>query len=116
MKYGAKDNEIAAELRLKGSTFLESLEWKLLRRSVVKHYGRRCMKCGTTPKNPQHTHVDHIKPRKTHPHLALAFDNLQVLCCRCNKRKGNKHTTDYRPVVHKVLGETTSDRHTGVSG
>jgi len=74
------------------------MEWKALRRKVVHHYGRKCMKCGSTPKNPKHTQVDHVKPRKTHPELAMCFDNLQVLCCRCNKHKGNKHSTDYRPL------------------
>lgn len=40
--------------------------------------------------------VDHIKPRKTHPWLALAASNLQVLCHRCNHGKGNHNTTDFR--------------------
>ncbi len=96
MKYGAEANLIAAKLRLKGTTFLQSKAWKDLRRMVVCRYGRQCMKCGSTPKNPKMTHVDHIKCRKNYPELALNFDNLQVLCCRCNKLKGNKHETDYR--------------------
>jgi predicted restriction endonuclease len=100
MKYGKEANEIAARLKKQGSSFLESKEWKDLRRIVVKTYGRKCMKCGSTPKNPTMTHVDHIKPRKTHPELALNFDNLQVLCCKCNKAKGNKHQTDYRKLQH----------------
>jgi uncharacterized protein (TIGR02646 family) len=73
-----------------------SKEWKELRRNVIKTYGRRCMKCGSTPKNPKMTHVDHIKPRKHYPELALVFENLQVLCCKCNKDKGNKNSIDYR--------------------
>jgi 5-methylcytosine-specific restriction endonuclease McrA len=102
MKYGAKDNEIAARLRTASVSFLDSKEWKQLRRSVVAHYGRQCMKCKTTPKDPRKTHVDHIKCRKQHPELALDFDNLQVLCCRCNKAKGNKHATDYRPLARPM--------------
>lgn len=102
MKYGARDNEIAEKLRLQGKDFLKTIAWKQLRRAVVSTYGRKCMKCKTTPKNPASTHVDHIKPRKTHPELALEFDNLQVLCCRCNKVKGNKHATDYRDMVKGV--------------
>lgn len=96
MKYGKRDNEIADRIRNSGSNFLDSAEWKALRRKVVAHYGRTCMRCGSTPRNPRHTQVDHIRPRKTHPELALEFDNCQVLCCRCNKIKGNKHSTDYR--------------------
>ena len=97
MKYGRIDNEIAEKLKQQSPSFLNSQQWKNLRRLAVKVYGRKCMKCGSTPKDPSKTHVDHIKPRKTHPELALSFENLQILCCRCNKDKGNRHTTDYRP-------------------
>lgn len=55
------------------------------------------MCCGFVPGKGQCINVDHIKPRLHHPHLALEFSNLQVLCPRCNKAKGNKHETDYRP-------------------
>ena len=96
MKYGKQDNEIAHKLRNKGKSFLQSTEWKKLRSEVVRKYGRKCMKCGSTPKNPKMTHVDHIKCRKHFPELALDFENLQILCCNCNKEKGNKNSIDYR--------------------
>ena len=96
MKYGKKDNEIAEKLRTRSKSFLQTLEWKKLRKEVIEKYGRQCMKCKSTPKNPKNTHVDHIKCRKHFPELALDFNNLQVLCCKCNKFKGNKHSEDYR--------------------
>lgn len=102
MKYGKRDNEIAASMpktAVNSDEFLKSPEWKALRRKVVSHYGRRCMKCGHTPKNPRHTNVDHIKPRKFFPWLALVFDNLQVLCGSCNKKKCNT-IADYRGKKH----------------
>jgi 5-methylcytosine-specific restriction endonuclease McrA len=91
---GLSANEIAEGLRKKNSGFLQTHEWKTLRAKVVAHYGGKCMRCGAVPKRG--VNVDHIKPRKTHPELALEFENLQVLCGACNKKKGNKHSTDYR--------------------
>ena len=87
-------NEIAELIKKTGDGFLKTNEWKELRLRVVSHYGGRCMCCKHIPKKG--INVDHIKPRKTHPELALVFENLQVLCGSCNKRKGNKHSTDYR--------------------
>lgn len=102
MKYGAKDNEIADRLRAAGDSFLQSAEWAELRQKVIDTYGRRCMKCNFLPSGRRNVaNVDHIKPRKTHPWLALVFDNLQVLCSRCNRRKANRHCTDYRGRLHK---------------
>ncbi len=41
-------------------------------------------------------HVDHIRPRSSHPELALEPANLQVLCAECNLGKGIRYTTDWR--------------------
>lgn len=80
-----------------GDPFLDSYEWRSLRMRVIKKFGRRCQCCGATPEDGIKIHVDHIKPRKTHPELALAEDNLQVLCEDCNHGKGNWDSTDWRP-------------------
>lgn len=83
--------------------FLASFEWRRLRMEVIKARGTRCECCGRTPK--QHgiaINVDHIKPRKHYPDLALEQANLQVLCDECNHGKGNWDETDWRtpqPVV-----------------
>ncbi len=82
--------------------FLLSPEWRALRARVISHYGRRCMCCGITPENKRYVNVDHIKPRRLYPELALVFDNLQVLCSECNKAKGNRHATDYRPILQDI--------------
>ena len=42
-------------------------------------------------------HVDHIKPRSKYPHLALVFENMQILCEDCNLGKSNVDATDWRP-------------------
>jgi hypothetical protein len=77
--------------------FLLTYEWRKLRMQVISHYGARCMCCGASPKTGAVINVDHIKPRKLFPNLALDFDNLQILCSICNHGKGNWDMTDWRP-------------------
>jgi len=79
--------------------FLESYAWRKLRIQVIEAYGRRCMCCGNTPEHGAIIHVDHIKPRKKYPELALDFDNLQVLCHECNHGKGNWLEKDWRKTL-----------------
>lgn len=79
-----------------GPDFLTSYAWRAVRMQAIKLHGAICMCCGDTPKNGAVINVDHIKPRKTHPHLALKLDNLQILCGVCNHGKGNWDDTDWR--------------------
>ena len=52
--------------------------------------------------------VDPIKPRHTHPHLALSLKNVQVLCGNspatvgCNQGKGGRYIEDWRPPDHPL--------------
>lgn len=77
--------------------FLSSYEWRRVRMEALKKYGARCQCCGATPADGVKMNVDHIKPRKIFPHLALDVSNLQVLCEECNHGKGNWDMTDWRP-------------------
>jgi uncharacterized protein YdaU (DUF1376 family) len=83
--------------------FLQSYEWRVTRMQAILKYGQKCMACGATPESGAVINVDHIKPRKTHPELALDLDNLQVLCSDCNHGKGNWDCTDWR----------NKEKHTG---
>ena len=94
---GKSDNEIAALIKGAGRGALQDPNWKALKSRVFATYGYRCMKCGTLPRDKRNSNVDHIKPRKYFPELALEFDNMQVLCGRCNKDKANGTAVDYRP-------------------
>lgn len=76
--------------------FLETYEWRRLRMDVLVKRGARCECCGATPKDGVRMHVDHIKPRKLFPALALDEANLQILCEVCNHGKGNWDQTDWR--------------------
>lgn len=109
---GKSIQEIAASIKGIGTPLLKSKSWKDLKKRVYSTYGYRCMKCGILPKDKRHSNVDHIKPRKLFPDLALEFDNLQVLCGRCNKEKGNSNCIDYRPIAMDAEGEL-SDHNIG---
>lgn len=83
--------------KLAKTEFLETYAWRKLRMQILVRYGSRCMCCGATPQTGAVMNVDHIKPRLTHPELALDSENLQILCGECNHGKGNWDTTDWRP-------------------
>ena len=85
--------------RNKAWDFYESREWLNLRYRVLKEHGAKCMLCNATRSNGLRMHVDHIKPRSKHPELELDFDNMQVLCERCNIGKGNTDDSDFRPTI-----------------
>lgn len=71
--------------------FLMSDEWRRLRIEIIQEQGARCRCCGATPSDGVTViNVDHIKPRKNYPELALTKSNLQVLCNACNHGKGNR--------------------------
>lgn len=76
--------------------FLESYEWRRIRYEALKVNGAKCQCCGATPDSGAVMNVDHIKPRKYFPELALTLMNLQVLCHECNHGKANWDDTDWR--------------------
>jgi HNH endonuclease len=76
--------------------FLKTYEWRKLRMEALKKYKPRCMCCGATPATGAVMNVDHIKPRRLFPSLAMDINNLQILCHDCNHGKGNWDQTDWR--------------------
>lgn len=77
--------------------FLQSFAWRKARMKALATHGARCQCCGASPAATGAVmNVDHIKPRKTHPELALDQSNLQILCHECNHGKGNWDQTDWR--------------------
>ena len=75
--------------------FLSSYEWRSLRMRVLVRCGAQCQCCGQSAKDGVVIHVDHIKPRRLFPQLALDESNLQVLCEVCNHGKGNWDQTNW---------------------
>lgn len=89
--------------------FLKTYEWRRVRMIALKKYGAKCQCCGATPATGAVMNVDHIKPRKLFPQLALDPDNLQILCNDCNHGKGNWDITDWRDPL--TLGDTMSKQN-----
>lgn len=66
--------------------FLNSKEWKLLRKEIMSEHKNICVFCGST----KQLNVDHILPKSKFKELALVKTNLQILCWTCNKKKSTK--------------------------
>lgn len=67
-----------------------------LRYQVLMAGKGRCALCGAT-KEERPLDVDHILPRSRGGRTV--FENLQVLCSKCNRTKGNNDTTDFGAAV-----------------
>ena len=92
--------------------FLQSYHWRRVRMEILKERGARCDACGATRADGVVMNVDHIRPRRTHPELALDKSNLQVLCGPCNHGKGSWDDTDWRRVT-SVAREPPVDPYSG---
>ena len=85
-----KLSNISLEETLK---FYNSIEWKELRKEYLNDNKRKYFECNYCEENVSKNrslNIDHIRPIKTHWHLRLDKNNLQILCQDCNKFKGNK--------------------------
>jgi 5-methylcytosine-specific restriction endonuclease McrA len=89
--------------------FLRSFQWRQLRMVVLVKRGNRCECCGASPKDGITIHVDHIKPRRRFPELALVEANLQVLCEVCNHGKAGWDYTDWRTAGAQTPRESFKD-------
>lgn len=67
--------------------------WPALREAAFSVFGRACNYCGGKAAEGIKLHVDHVKPIRDYPELALDLSNLQVLCESCNLKKGARTNT-----------------------
>lgn len=67
-----------------------------LRYRVLKEAKGRCALCGATKKECP-LDVDHIVPRSKGG--KTTYENLQILCARCNRTKRNIDDTDFKSLV-----------------
>ena len=66
-----------------GASLYRTPQWKALRMQARRRDGFACVHCGQKGR----IEVDHVKPIRTHPELALDLGNLQCLCIACHARK-----------------------------
>ncbi|WP_374684983.1 HNH endonuclease [Scandinavium tedordense] len=69
--------------------FYKPGEYKNFIYQSLKKYSAKCVYGGRSRRDGVKLHVDHIKPRRKYPQLALEFSNFQVLCENCNPGKSN---------------------------
>ena len=67
--------------------FYQSKEWKALRLQALRRDGYRCVMCGEDINGKGLSRVDHIKPVRDYPSLALSLGNLRCLCAPCDNRR-----------------------------
>ena len=85
-KLGIEDNGAGQRHTPKGF----SKVWPKLREAAFAVHGHQCKQCGAKASEGAKLHIDHIKPVKHWPELALDLSNLQVLCAPCNLNKSDK--------------------------
>ncbi len=87
--------ERAAQIQKKYGTRAEFERWKQTlggRKWKQQQYKLQegcCVNCQKSI-SLKGSHIDHIKPLSRHPSLAIAPDNLRILCADCNLSKGKK--------------------------
>lgn len=66
--------------------FYRSSPWRILRRDILKRDLFTCVDCGfVSITKGKDLEVNHIRPRSTHPSIALDPSNLETLCKPCHK-------------------------------
>jgi 5-methylcytosine-specific restriction protein A len=77
--------------------FYRTKAWRRLRWHVLVRDNFRCVVCGADVGSRYAARVDHILPRKTHPHLELDEANCRTLCAahdnQSHREKGSRRVT-----------------------
>jgi 5-methylcytosine-specific restriction endonuclease McrA len=67
--------------------FYQSPAWKTLRAQAIRRDGWCCVVCRASVRAKGAARVDHIKPRREFPELALALSNVRTLCINCDAKR-----------------------------
>ena len=86
----------------KVESFYQSMRWADMKKIIYSLFPVECMKCKVS--NTE-LHIDHIYPVSKYPDLKWSFNNLQILCRKCNLEKSNIDFTDYRTKGQQAIIE-----------
>ncbi len=74
-------------------------EWRKLRWAVLRRDAFRCVVCGRDVSGSGPARVDHIRPRRIHPQLALEPSNCRAPCAahdnQAHREKGSRAPDDF---------------------
>lgn len=74
-----------------GQKFYKSRAWQKCRKTILATHDHRCNYCQRDlTYDRESLNVDHIIPLRRYYSHRTEISNLQILCCDCNKAKGNK--------------------------
>lgn len=92
---------------------LKSRRWQVLRHQILERDGWECT-CGCGSRH--RLEVDHILPVRTHPELAFAPSNLQVLAASCHTKKTRQecgHAPAYSSPARDAWEQAVAELATG---
>jgi 5-methylcytosine-specific restriction endonuclease McrA len=89
LKKTANKIEAKYDPRVEFNRWRGSAEGQLWKQQKYQVQNGCCAMC-SKPIELLGAHIDHIQPISTHPHLAVATQNLQIACLTCNTKKGGR--------------------------
>lgn len=78
------------EPRNQFNAWRNSQEGKQWKKEQYKKQNKCCPICQKPILSLKGSHIDHINPLATHPHLALSTENMRITHAACNILRGNK--------------------------
>jgi uncharacterized protein (TIGR02646 family) len=69
------------------TAFTSSPAYQEVRGALAAAANEKCAYCESHAPEPE---LDHVQPKRKHPELAFAWDNLLPACPICNRKKGTK--------------------------
>ena len=70
--------------------FYQSRAWYRIRTKVLIRDKYTCVNCGVSVRGKGMARVDHIRPRKYYPELALHIRNLRLICVLCDNARHSR--------------------------